>query len=183
VRRARSLAPPVPGSLAALVVGSALVLAAAVVPSVAPLPAWLAAEVVLAVWWVIWSLALAALLEKGWRISDDGRAPARPLPDQGQPPGLGWLDVGWAPDDGAGFAIVVGLALVYVAGWAAVDLVFPLVLLGGYVAIVSALARVAHDRHGCEGRPLRALGWGALWATIYTLPLATFVLMVHVGHR
>jgi hypothetical protein len=42
------------------------------------------------------------------------------------------------------------------------------------------LARVANDFHGCTGNLLRSLRWGAVWATLYTAPLALLVLAGHL---
>ena len=41
------------------------------------------------------------------------------------------------------------------------------------------LARVANDRHGCEGDVPRALAWGGLWAAVYTAPTAGVVWVLH----
>jgi hypothetical protein len=41
------------------------------------------------------------------------------------------------------------------------------------------LARVANDRHGCEGDVPRALAWGGLWAAVYTAPIAGVVWVLH----
>jgi hypothetical protein len=82
--------------------------------------------------------------------------------------------------DPEGFAIIVGVIIAVLLGWLLVELVIPAVLVGCYVVLVAALRRVANDRHDCEGNLPRALLWGALWASVYTLPLAGLVWLVHL---
>jgi hypothetical protein len=48
-----------------------------------------------------------------------------------------------------------------------------------YYLLLKALSRVANDRHECKGHLGRALGWGAFWSALYTLPLALAVWGVH----
>ena len=85
--------------------------------------------------------------------------------------------------DGEAALVLLSVVAALLLGWAAVDLIFPFAVLGAYLLIVSALGRVANDRHACEGSLRRALGWGALWATVYTLPLGLFVWIVHAIAR
>ena len=42
-------------------------------------------------------------------------------------------------------------------------------------ATLAALRRVANDTHGCQGSLRLATGWGVLWASVYTLPMAAVV--------
>ena len=48
------------------------------------------------------------------------------------------------------------------------------------VVLRGMLARVVNDRHHCEGNLFLASVWGAIWATVYTGPLALVVWGVHV---
>ena len=50
-----------------------------------------------------------------------------------------------------------------------VELLFPAAFLFSYWLVLKAIARVTNDRHGCDGKLGRAVAYGALWATIYTL--------------
>jgi len=50
-----------------------------------------------------------------------------------------------------------------------------------YGLFMRAIGRVANDRHDCQGELARAIGWGALWATVYMVPLALFTLALHVA--
>lgn len=87
--------------------------------------------------------------------------------------GGGFPDIGGI--DLEGLAVLLGLLLAVGVGWAVVELLAPVVLVCAYVIIVAGLRRVANDRHGCEGHLPRSIVWGALWATVYTLPLAAVV--------
>ena len=51
-----------------------------------------------------------------------------------------------------------------------------------YFMIRGMLAQVANSRRGCGGRLGRSLGFGVLWATLYTAPLAGIVWFVHRLH-
>lgn len=67
----RRLAPPVSGAMAVFVVGCALVATAASVPALLHLPRWIEIELVLAAWWLVWTVALSLLLHRGWRVAGD----------------------------------------------------------------------------------------------------------------
>jgi hypothetical protein len=68
--------------------------------------------------------------------------------------------------------VAATIAVVLFAAWFVVELLVPALLFFAYLLVRGALARVANDDHGCEGRAGRALGWGIVWATLYTAPLA-----------
>jgi hypothetical protein len=70
-RAARRLSPPVSAPAAVAVVGGALVVLAAAVPGALRLPRWIELEVVLAGWWLVWTVALSALLYRGFRVAGD----------------------------------------------------------------------------------------------------------------
>jgi len=70
-RSGRRLAPPVSGTMAAFVVVSALVITAATTSTLLRLPRWLELELVLAGWWLTWTVALSVLLYRGWRVAED----------------------------------------------------------------------------------------------------------------
>jgi hypothetical protein len=64
-----------------------------------------------------------------------------------------------------------------------VELVAPLTFFLTYWLFMRAIGRVANDRHGCEGDLSRSMGWGALWATAYVLPIAALTWALHALHR
>jgi hypothetical protein len=67
--------------------------------------------------------------------------------------------------------------------WLVVELVLPVTFLLAYGLLLAAIARVANDRHGCEGSVGRALFWGFGWASVYLGPLALLVALVHQALR
>ena len=145
------------------------------------------AELVLGAWWLLWTGLLTWLLVTGHRVSDDHGLDARGASKLERL--REWLD--YTPHLDAGDAdslpglvvsLVLGLLaaiLFALAAWFLVELAIPAIALVAYVVIRGMLARVANDHHGCEGNLARALGWGALWATIYTAPLALAVWLAH----
>jgi hypothetical protein len=99
----------------------------------------------------------------------------------------GWDWVCWLPVESEGcgefLAFVVGLALLGVVIWFVFEIAIPVVLFLLYFAIRGMLAHVVNDRHECRGHIARALAWGALWATVYSAPLAGAVWFIHLVHR
>jgi hypothetical protein len=91
-------------------------------------------------------------------------------------PDLGGMDL-------EGLLVILGVIVAIGLGWAIVELLAPVLLVCAYVVLVAALRRVANDRHGCEGNLGRSILWGALWATVYTLPLAAVVALGHLIAR
>jgi hypothetical protein len=91
----------------------------------------------------------------------------RKRPDHGQ-----WWDL---PLDLESLLITVGALLALALGWVFVELLAPALLAAAYALLVGALRRVANDAHECEGNLPRSIGWGVLWASLYTLPLAGIV--------
>lgn len=190
VRAAKLLAPPVSGRSTTLIVALCLALPALALPAALGLPRWLEAEIVLASWWLVWASALSLLLFRGFRLSHDYvlRAPRSPLElGSGSSSGSGCGDIGsGCSDPGCGEGIVVVLlaavaaVVTLAAAWLLVELVVPALFFLAYILVRGALARVANDDHGCEHIFFRAVGWGALWATVYVAPLALVVWAVHV---
>jgi hypothetical protein len=76
----------------------------------------------------------------------------------------------------AGLAIA-GVALL--AAFLLVELVLPAVFFAAYLAVRGGIARVANDDHDCAGALGRSAAWGTLWATLYALPLAAVLWVVH----
>jgi hypothetical protein len=185
----------------AFVVGLSLVASGVLVPIALKLPRWVEFEVVVAAWWTILFGLLAVLLHRGARLREDYAFRLRwnlpdlaDMPDGGDAEALipktnrrwGWLE---SSADGAGCTevegcagIVVGAVLSAVAvaaAWLVIELAFPAVFFLLYWLVVKAIARVANDRHGCEQNVGRSIAYGALWATVYTSPIAAVVWIVH----
>jgi hypothetical protein len=206
-RRAPAL-PPLSGRLTALALLLSLGFTALVVPFAMRLPRWVEAEVVLGTWWLTWAVALATMLYRGQRVVDDHRfdphlwlpgsdaedtstsGPAARSGNPGEPKksggwGLSGLDGLGSLDEGClyilGAALLIGVAVV--TAWLLVELVVPALFTLAYMLLVRAMARVTNDRHGCQGEPLRAVAYGALWATAYVVPLGLVVLVVHAIWR
>lgn len=176
------------------------------IPAVLRLPTWIEYEVVLLVWWVIWTAALTTLLYHGKRVADDHRLPpARSWlnwlksgptsPDAGKRKsssaqrnttssawGGGWNATGGS-GDGEGCLWILGailaLIVLFFALWFLIEVAIPLVLFLLYLVAHGMLSQVVNDRHHCKGRLAPSLGWGLVWATLYTVPLAGTVWCVH----
>src|SRR5258707_11965459 len=63
--------PMVSGKASAAAMLACLALTALLIPMALRLDPWLDAEIVLAGWWVVWTVGLAYLLFTGQRVSDD----------------------------------------------------------------------------------------------------------------
>ncbi len=81
--------------------------------------------------------------------------------------------------DFEGLLLLIAIVAAIGLGWVIVELLAPMLVLVACMLVLAALRRVANDRHDCQGNLPRALLWGALWATLYTLPLGAVVLIVH----
>jgi hypothetical protein len=173
-----------------------------ILPLIRKVPPWIDFEIIIAIWWVVWTIALAAVLNSGRRVADDhilgtprnwlsgfGKKsqdqdrPRRTDSDWGCAPWY-WLDFGGFDE---GCLLVLGvIAALVVAGvgiWLLLEVVIPGLAFVAYFLIRGMLARVANDDHGCQGKLVRAIAWGAVWATLYTAPLAFIVWLVHAVHK
>ena len=192
---------PVSGKTSVVVLGFCFLLAAIlVIPLAQRLQPWIEAEVVLGTWWLVWIGALAYLLHRGHKISDDHTlgAPRSWLSKTKE--GDGWsdmpgcfldaFDLGSFAEVGAGgeacllgLLILIAIPLLLVAAWFMVEIAIPAIAFGVYLLLRGMLARVANDRHGCEGNWPRAVLWAGVWATLYIIPQALLVLLVHLIAR
>ncbi|XXY46410.1 hypothetical protein WME91_41060 [Sorangium sp. So ce269] len=201
-RRALLAASPrLSGSATAIVMIASLAASAVLLPASLKLPRWIEAELVLALWWVIVTTTLAALLHRGFRLRDDfvyfapWSRPALPGEPRGSGGALskgvdvgvsvGCESLGGADIEGCVVIIALGLALsaAFGAAWVAVELATPLAFFLMYWLFMRAIGRVANDHHGCEGDLPRSIRWGALWATLYVLPVAAIAWAVHALGR
>src|SRR5262249_19710430 len=157
-----------------------LLAAIIVLPLTRRWPLWIEAEMVVVAWWLIWIAALTYLLHRGHKISDDHLmgAPRSWLPGakggdgSGEAPGcfLDVLDLGSFADVAAGgeacllaLVILIAIPLLLVAAWFMIEVAIPAIAFGVYLLLRGMLARVANDRHGCEGSWPRALVWAGVW--------------------
>jgi hypothetical protein len=178
----------------AVIVGFCLLVSGVLLPVALRLPRWIEFEIVLAVWWALLAGLLAVLLLRGTRVREDHEFRVRwNLPEleseKPQPTETtNWwhvvdlADPGCVGFDGCG-GMLVGIvlaAVAFAAAWFVVELVFPAIFFLLYWLVVKAIARVANDHHDCEGSPFRAIEWGMLWATAYTLPIGAVVWCVHL---
>lgn len=93
--------------------------------------------------------------------------------------GGGWDFPDLSGLDGEGLVVLLALGVALITGFLVVELLAPALMFAAYALLTAALRRVANDRHGCEGSLPRAIAWGALWATLYTLPLAAVIAAIH----
>ncbi len=183
VRAAEAFAAPVARSTSAtvlsLVVGGALFTASLLVSSLLHLPAWLEAELVLGLLWVLGVTVFTGMLWRGSRLEDDRHAhglawtrglsvvlPNLSVPERNA--GRGCLDLD-------GVLLVFLVALTFLTSYVFVELLLPVVFLVIYYSLFAGVGHVVNDQHGCQGRPLRAMLWGAAWTTIYLAPIALVV--------
>ncbi len=195
------VAPRVSGATTAAIVAGSFVTSAVLLPTALKLPTWVEAELVIVVWWLVWTVLLTVLLVRGYRLADDWVhfSPwERPSPDETKPStptakaskgsGFEWgCSDGCSGIDGEGALVVLvvgaALALVFGAAWVLVEIAVPLVCVTVYATVLRAIGRVARDNHHCEGELARSLGWGALWASVYVLPLAVLTWLLHLAMR
>jgi hypothetical protein len=190
LRRLNFRLPLVSGATSAIVLGLCFGVTALLIPFAVRQKPWIDAEFVCAAWWLIWIVGLSTLLYTGHRVSDDFR------PDQPRnwfaplfehtrnvtsDAGSGW---GWYFWDGEGCLVLLGIVLALMlllgAAWFLIEIAFPILGFVIYFLVRGMLGVVVNDRHGCEKSLLRAFGWGTLWATLYTAPLALVVFLVHL---
>ena len=196
VRRVVMAASPrVSASATGLVVLLSFAASAVLLPASLHLPRWLEAELVLGAWWSTVATVLAVLLYRGFRLRDDYVYFApwnRPAKGGGAAQGASHASVSGCSDlsgcgdaGGEGIAVVivviVALGAAFGAAWVLVELALPMAFFVMYGLFMRAIGRVANDRHNCHGELARAIGWGALWATVYMVPLALFTLALHVA--
>jgi hypothetical protein len=182
--RVATMRPRVSGTAVVVLVLASLGVCALLFPVSLRLPRWVETEIVLGAWWIVLASALAFLLHRGLRITDDYRF-SLAAPKQSTSPELDariekiltWSCV--ADPVGCGVFAVVA----FVAAWFVAELVLPLVFTLTYLLLYRALASVANDPHACQGNGRRSLAWGTGWATVYVVPLAVIVWWVHLVWR
>lgn len=193
------VAPRVSGATTAAIVAGAFVTSAVLLPATLKLPTWVEAELVIVVWWTVLTVLLTVLLVRGYRLKDDWvhfspwerpsadeTKPSTPTAKASKGSGADWgCSDGCSGIDGEGALVVLvvgaALALVFGAAWVLVEIAVPLVCVTVYAAVMRAIGRVARDAHHCEGELARSLGWGALWSSVYVMPLAVLTWLLHLA--
>jgi hypothetical protein len=182
--------PQLSGKASAAWLVVCFVLTALLIPMTLRLPLWVDFEIVLAVWWVIWLGVLTRLLYGGHMVTDDhqmheprnwfasGDGKSAPASRSGG----SWWDWGWFVPDGDALLIIIGLILLIGLIWFLLEIAIPLIIFLLYVVTRGMLARVVNDRHHCQGRLDRSLGWATVWATVNTVPLAAAVWFIHFAY-
>ena len=178
----RRIASVVSGKGSAALLVLCFALSAIILPVAAHLPRWVEFEMVIGAWWVIWTIALVYLLHKGCEVTDDmqPRTPRTGSCSWGDTMGnscsYGSHAGGECGDLILGL-MVLGLLL---AGlWLAVEVLIPGLAFVLYWLVRGMAARAVNDRKDCKENLLRSAGWGVLWATLYTAPLALAVWAIH----
>jgi hypothetical protein len=185
--------PMVSGKAMAAVLILCFLMTGLLVPIILRKEAWIDAEFVVGTWWLIWVIVLSAMLYQGHRVSDDhqlGEARSWGLRNMFK----GWYSSGSSIDavdvfvwDSEALAIgcLIILALPLLVGliWLLVEIAVPALIFVAYFLVRGQLAHVVNDKHRCKGNLLRAVAWGALWATVYTAPLAGLVWFVYFAAR
>jgi hypothetical protein len=187
--------PMVSGRVSAGVLVICLALTAVlIIPLARRFPPWIDFEIVLGGWWLVWVIAIAILLYRGSRISDnhvlrgprDWLAPFRrnrPFENKSTD-WWPWLISGTPDVEGCliVLGIILALVIVLVGIWFLIEILIPALAFVAYFLIRGMLAQVTNDRHRCQGSVIRATLWGSLWATVYTLPFGLLVWLVHLVH-
>jgi hypothetical protein len=191
--------PRLSGKASAAWLAVCFALTAVLIPMALRLPRWVEFEIVLALWWVIWLAVLTRLLYTGQRVADDHqlREPRNwfsssrsEQKEQRNNSDGGWWDgffwdsfLGDAERIAVGCLVVIGLILLAGLVWFLIEVAIPLVLFVLYFVTRGMLAQVVNDRHHCRGHLGRAISWGFVWATAYTVPLGAGVWFVHYAHQ
>ena len=152
------------------------------IPLVLRLPRWLDFEVVIAAWWVLWAIILTKLLYKGEQVIDDfQRKDARRWFNTQDHDLTGCSGCGYGADI-EGCAVILGLIAAVALVWFLVEIAIPVVFFMRYFLVRGMLARVVNDQVRCRGDLSLSTLRGILWATIYSVPLAATVWIIHFIH-
>ncbi len=181
-RRRRLRLPVVSGKWTVVWLLCCFLFTGALIPLVMRLPKWVEFEVVIAIWWLLWVMILTKLLYKGEQVSDDHvRKGARSWFNTKDHDLSGYDGCAYGADF-EGCAVIIGLIAAVALVWILVEIAVPVVFFMLYFLVRGMLARVVNDQRNCRGEFGRSALRGVLWATIYTVPLAVTVWIIHVIH-
>jgi hypothetical protein len=189
-RAVAALSPGISAQTTAMAVLAAMIFSIVSFPALLHLPGWLELEIVLAIWWLAGTLALCALLYRGYSIVDDHFFQAPRIPRVRSAADtigdVSGCDLGCS--DGCDEVVaLIGLALAaallvacsFFVAWLLVELALPLVFLVFYSAVLLVLRRASRDRHDCRGRIFTSLRWAVTWSSLYFTPIAGLVWALH----
>lgn len=184
------------GEMTTLALTASLGLAALAVPLKMDAEPWVETTVIFVSWWAIWFAALFFALYRGRRVADDhGKADVvAPRSKDGKTskglPGpkelltlIVVLPVLTGPQ-----GIVIGIVLVILlfvplALGAAVAFFVPFVFLGAYLVLGHGIRAALNDAPDCVGNPGHSAARAAVFASTFTVPVATLVAIVWIGMR
>jgi hypothetical protein len=205
-RRARL--PGVSGRSSAIFLLVLFVAVAVVLPIALHRSTWVEAEIVVAAWFVIWTAVLTWLGYSGRMVDDDWGGFHRPrrllgrrggsgdgsvLPDAVPYVDLSGLelpDFGDGGDDGglgclgvilASAVVIAAVAAIVVLLYFTIGYVIPLVALALYTIVRAMLNHVAARGHVTQGNLALSIARGAVWAAVYTAPLALAIWLLHLA--
>jgi hypothetical protein len=181
--------PRVSGKAMAAALILCFLMTALLVPVILRKEAWIDAEIIVGTWWLIWVCVLAGMLYQGHKVSDDHQlGEARSWNLRGM--FRNWYSGGNAIDVvdisgvdseacAIGCLIIAALPLLVGLVWLVVEIAIPALIFVAYFMVRGQLAHVVNDKHHCKASLIRSVPWGALWATVYTAPIAGLVWFIH----
>src|SRR5262249_28095004 len=150
---------------------------------------WIDAEIIVGTWWLIWVFVLAGMLYQGHKVSDDHQLGEARSWNSGDTfkswyssgSALDVVDIGIVDSEACALGCLIIAALPLLVGlvWVVVEIAIPALIFVAYLMVRGQLAHVVNDKHHCQGSLIRSIPWGALWATIYTAPIAGLVWFIH----
>lgn len=203
----RARLPGVSGAWSATALLVLFVAVAVILPLALHRSAWVEAEIVVAAWFAIWTAVLTWLGHTGRTVEQDWapfRRPRRlfgrgggPTGGSGALDGLPYVDLSGVgiPDlsggdgDGlgclgaivAGFIAIAALAALIVVLYFTIGYLIPLVAIGLYTLVRAMLNHVAARGHVTRGDLALSFARGAIWAALYTAPIALAIWLLHVA--
>jgi hypothetical protein len=182
---------------------------AVVLPLALHRSAWVEAEIVVAAWFVIWTVVLTWLGYSGRTVDEDwggfrrprrlfgrggGSGPGSSLPVDALPyvdlSGVDLPDFDGGGDGGglgclgvilASAVVIAAVATIVVLLYFTIGYVIPLVALALYTIVRAMLNHVAARGHMTQGNLALSSARGAIWAAVYTAPLAIAIWLLHVA--
>jgi hypothetical protein len=181
-RRRRLRLPVVSGKWTVVWLLCCFLFTGALIPLVMRLPKWVEFELVIAIWWVLWAIILTKLLYRGEQVIDDFQRKEARSWFNTKDHDLSGCDGCGHGADVEGCAIIIGLIAALTLVWFLVEIAVPIVFFMLYFLVRGMLARVVNDQRNCRGDLGRSAVRGVLWATIYSVPLAVTIWIIHVIH-
>lgn len=188
-RAVERLLPVLSGEMATLALLASLGLAALVVHGVLSSGSWVEVAAVFGGWWLVWFVALFALLYLGRRVADD-HGPMReevPMTDQGHPSPKALPDVLELYKTAVLLPIIGGPQMLILSGVLAVLLFVPIfagfaiaalvpfVFLAAYAVLGRGLRVAVNDAPDCAGNGGASALRAAVFASTFTAPVAALV--------